>query len=321
MPRAMTKETYAEHWSGGHATSSGRSVHVPDDVERVSESMRLLSMREGARAVSASDGGVMLPARAPKKQRRATRWKSQAHRRFVTKDFACANCGALEIVREPAHVRIGSGAGMGEKPDDWRCVPLCGGSAGCHATQHRVGERTFWSDYEKRHGSDRRAAYPVIHQGFAAPARDRTRTAGARAVTHKAILTTRFSRERFKRIVDQAPDGYVAEVRELTRSDVQNRKLHAMIEDLRQQIPGGEQFSKEDWKLRLMHALRNETRFLQELEGAGQFPVGQKTSELSKSQFSTLIEIIYAYGAKHDVAWSERSQRFFAAHGHGRRAA
>jgi hypothetical protein len=138
---------------------------------------------------------------------------------------------------------------------------------------------------------------------------------------HKVILTNSFSRERFKKIVDQAPEGYVAEVRELTRSDVQNRKLHAMIEDLRQQIPGGDQFTKEDWKLRLMHALRNETRFLPELEGAGQFPVGQKTSTLSKTQFSALIEIIYAFGSKHDVVWSERSQRFFAEHGHGRRAA
>jgi len=49
-------------------------------------------------------------------------------------------------------IRIGSGAGMGEKPDDWRCVPLCGGPEGCHARQHRIGERTFWAEYEKRQG-------------------------------------------------------------------------------------------------------------------------------------------------------------------------
>jgi hypothetical protein len=29
---------------------------------------------------------------------------------------------------------------------------FCGGPAGCHATQHKIGERTFWADYEKRHG-------------------------------------------------------------------------------------------------------------------------------------------------------------------------
>jgi hypothetical protein len=91
---------------------------------------------------------LMLPARAPKKQKRATRWKSQAHRTFVCREFVCALC-CSRAPREAAHVRIGSGAGMGEKPDDWRVVGLC---AGCHATQHRVGERTFWADYEKRHG-------------------------------------------------------------------------------------------------------------------------------------------------------------------------
>jgi hypothetical protein len=43
---------------------------------------------------------------------------------------------------EVAHVRKGSGAGVGQKPDDWRTVSLCGG---CHARQHRVGEETFWA--------------------------------------------------------------------------------------------------------------------------------------------------------------------------------
>jgi len=33
---------------------------------------------------------------------------------------------------------------MGQKPDDWNVVALCGGVEGCHSKQHRVGERTFW---------------------------------------------------------------------------------------------------------------------------------------------------------------------------------
>ena len=119
----------------------------------------------------------------------------------------------------------------------------------------------------------------------------------------------------------RAPDGWVQILREPTRSDDQNRKLHAMIEDLRQQIPGGEEYSKEDWKLRLMQSLRNETRFLPELEGAGMFPVGQKTSELTKPQFATLVEIVFAYGAKHGVRWSDPAERIFAEYGHGKKAA
>ncbi len=47
---------------------------------------------------------------------------------------------------EAAHVRMGSGAGMGQKPDDWRLVSLC---VECHrsggaSAQHNQGERTFW---------------------------------------------------------------------------------------------------------------------------------------------------------------------------------
>ena len=38
-------------------------------------------------------------------------------------------------------MRIGSGAGMGQKPDDHRTVSLC---RTCHTAQHRVGEVTFW---------------------------------------------------------------------------------------------------------------------------------------------------------------------------------
>ena len=43
---------------------------------------------------------------------------------------------------EVAHVRLGAGAGMGQKPDDWHTVSLC---SQCHQRQHSTGERSFWS--------------------------------------------------------------------------------------------------------------------------------------------------------------------------------
>lgn len=132
------------------------------------------------------------------------------------------------------------------------------------------------------------------------------------------LLNNAWSRKKAHEDIDAAPDDHVCIVREETRSDEQNRKLHAMIEDLRQQVD--DRFSKEDWKLRLMQGLRNETRFLPELEGAGMFPVGQKTSELSKSQFSALVEIVFAFGAKHDVKWSDPAEQIFAEYGHRRAA-
>lgn len=81
----------------------------------------------------------MLPARIPRKPKRSSRWRSQAHLAFVRK-HACANCGAMSAI-EAAHVRNGSGAGIGQKPDDWNAVSLC---RECHSRQHQVGEETFW---------------------------------------------------------------------------------------------------------------------------------------------------------------------------------
>jgi hypothetical protein len=88
----------------------------------------------------------MLPPRIKKEPKRERRWRSPAHLNFI-RSFACCACHS-EVKIEAAHVRIGSGTGIGQKPDDWRAVPLCGGSlssgSGCHQNQHTVGERSFW---------------------------------------------------------------------------------------------------------------------------------------------------------------------------------
>ena len=85
---------------------------------------------------------ALLPPRIPKKAKRASRWRSQAHLAFV-RSHGCSVPGCPDKPIEAAHVRLGSGAGIGQKPDDWRAVSLC---RDCHAMQHRVGEKLFWSD-------------------------------------------------------------------------------------------------------------------------------------------------------------------------------
>ena len=84
---------------------------------------------------------MALPPRIPKKAKRSSRWRSTAHCNFV-RSHACCVCGSTVAI-EVAHVRMGSGAGMGQKPDDWRTVSLC---RECHALQHSQGEHTFWSN-------------------------------------------------------------------------------------------------------------------------------------------------------------------------------
>ncbi len=83
----------------------------------------------------------MLPPRIQKAAKRDGRFKSQKHRDFV-RSHACCNCGSTTNI-QVAHVRLGSGAGMGRKPDDFRTVSLC--HACHHGDQHTRGEETFWA--------------------------------------------------------------------------------------------------------------------------------------------------------------------------------
>lgn len=112
-------------------------------------------------------------------------------------------------------------------------------------------------------------------------------------------------RDYAKSLIDKAPIGYVVKIGEETRRDAQNRKLWPMLQDIIDQVPECARYSREDMKLRFLNALGEEMRFLPELEGAGIFPVGLKSSTLTVGQFSALVEIIYAWGAKHGVRWTE----------------
>jgi hypothetical protein len=120
-------------------------------------------------------------------------------------------------------------------------------------------------------------------------------------------LTTRHARQRAHALIDAAPEGYVVAIGEETRSGLQNRLMWPLIQDIQAQVDGMATYSPDDMKLRFMHALGQELRFLPELEGAGMFPVGQRSSTLTKGQFSALIELIFAFGAKHEVQWSAKS--------------
>jgi hypothetical protein len=125
---------------------------------------------------------------------------------------------------------------------------------------------------------------------------------------NRVYLTSDYATTKAHGIIDQySKSGFVMEVREPTRTDDQNRILHAIVDEIIEQRPD-EPYSKEDWKLRFMQALRNETRFLPELDGGGMFPVGQRTSELNKTQFSALLEIVFEWCARNQIQLSDQAK-------------
>lgn len=118
------------------------------------------------------------------------------------------------------------------------------------------------------------------------------------------ILGNDFARAKAKRLIDIAPAGAVMNIREATRTNEQNSKMWAMLSDVSRAKPQGRVATPEVWKALFMHACGHAVQFEMGLNGQP-FPTGFKSSALSKSQMSDLIELIYSFGAEHDVPWTE----------------
>ncbi len=111
------------------------------------------------------------------------------------------------------------------------------------------------------------------------------------------------------RLVDAAPQGAVLNVRPPTRTSDQNAKLWAMLSDLARAKPEGRDYPTDVWKALAMAMVGHKVRFEPALDGNGVVPIGFRSSRLTKDEMSELIEAIYAYGAEHNVTWSEPEQR------------
>lgn len=110
--------------------------------------------------------------------------------------------------------------------------------------------------------------------------------------------------------VAQAPDGFVVEVKGPTRSLDANAKLHACLHDISRQLAWhGERMDIEDWKRLLTaawaRAERQPVKLVPALDGQGFDVLYRRTSRMSKSEMSSLIEYILAWGADQGVQWSD----------------
>lgn len=118
---------------------------------------------------------------------------------------------------------------------------------------------------------------------------------------HTIRLTSAEARERACRAIRQAPQGFVVEIREPRRTQEQNAIFWSLLTALSHAKPRGIVATPDDWKAMVMHACGFEQQFLQGLDGRP-FPVGFRSSKLSKAQMSELIEWIYAFAAENGVS-------------------
>lgn len=111
-------------------------------------------------------------------------------------------------------------------------------------------------------------------------------------------------RELARHLVTVAPPDAVVTIREATRSGAQNDKMWAMLSDVSRAKPQGRRHTPEVWKCLFMAACGHAVQFEAGLDGHP-FPIGFRSSRLSKRQMNDLIEFIYAFGAQNNIEWSD----------------
>lgn len=112
------------------------------------------------------------------------------------------------------------------------------------------------------------------------------------------------ARQNAQHAVLSAPEGYVVTIKPATRTLEQNAKLWPMLQDVSRQVEWyGQHLTDEEWKDVFTAALKKQ-KAVPGIDG-GFVVCGQRTSTMSKADFSELVELIYAFGAEHGVQWSD----------------
>lgn len=124
----------------------------------------------------------------------------------------------------------------------------------------------------------------------------------------RAVIVIGSDRDREKAAAwaRKAPYNCRIEFKQAKRTVPQNDRMWAMLTDIAAQVPyHGLKLSPDDWKLIFLDALKREVRMVPNLDSTGFVSLGRSSSDLSKSEMSDLIELIFAFGAKEGVQFHE----------------
>jgi NinB protein len=124
----------------------------------------------------------------------------------------------------------------------------------------------------------------------------------------RAMITLRnqMDRERAISWIRSAPTDTRVEFMPAKRTLAQNDKMWALLTDISIQVRwAGEKLRPADWRDLFLDALKRELRVMPTLDGNGVMRLGKSTSSLTKAEMSDLIELIYAFGAEHNVVFQE----------------
>lgn len=115
-------------------------------------------------------------------------------------------------------------------------------------------------------------------------------------------------RQRAQSLILRAPADYVVTIAPPTRTLDQNAMLWPLLADISRAEPMGRKHTPDDWKAIFMSACGWECQFQEGLDGRP-FPMGFRSSQMTKAQFANLIEFILAFAADHNISLSDPQER------------
>jgi hypothetical protein len=119
-------------------------------------------------------------------------------------------------------------------------------------------------------------------------------------------LVSMGQRLRAKDLVDAAPQGAVLNIRPPTRSNDQNAMLWSLLSAVSRAKPDGRTHTPDVWKCLFMQACGHAVQFEVGLDGAP-FPLGFRSSRMTKEQMTDLIEFILQYCAEKGIQTHEEA--------------
>lgn len=121
------------------------------------------------------------------------------------------------------------------------------------------------------------------------------------------VLAHQEARKRALQAIQEAPEGYRVTVEPPKRTLDQNALLWPLLHEISRQVKwDGETLTPEEWK-DLFTASMKKQKVVRGIDGGLVF-LGDRTSKMTKADFSDLLDYIQAFGAERGVRWGDAIQ-------------
>jgi hypothetical protein len=124
---------------------------------------------------------------------------------------------------------------------------------------------------------------------------------------HVIALHGHADRDRAIRTIQAAPPGSIVEVRAAKRTVDQNALMWVYLSKISMAKPAGRIATPDVWKALFMHACGHAVQFEAGLDGSP-FPIGFRSSKLTKAQMADLITFVQAWAAENGVTLGDEQE-------------